>query len=136
VIDISSIALTKAKERLKENSQRVRWIEADIRSAGLRPAEYDLWHDRAVFHFLTETEDREAYIKVATQSIKDAGFLVVATFGPGGPMRCSGLPVERYGPQELAAQFPDFCLLEARAEEHVTPSGRKQNFTYVLMQKV
>jgi ubiquinone/menaquinone biosynthesis C-methylase UbiE len=135
VLDISATALLKAKERLKNTAPRVRWIEGDITKIKLESNHYDLWHDRAVFHFLTELQDRQAYIEMASRSIKDQGFLIVATFAPQGPKRCSGLDVERYSPAELADQFRDFRLLDARAEEHATPAGTMQSFTYVLMQK-
>jgi ubiquinone/menaquinone biosynthesis C-methylase UbiE len=135
VLDISPTALLKAKERLKDSAPRVRWIEGDITKIELESNHYHLWHDRAVFHFLTEPQDRQAYIEVATRSIKDQAFLIMATFAPQGPIQCSGLKVERYGPEELANQFRAFRLIEARVEEHMTPSGTTQSFTYVLMQR-
>lgn len=136
VLDISATALLRARERLKNTAPRVHWIEGDITKIELQSNYYDLWHDRAVFHFLTEPRDRRAYVELASHSIKDGGFLIVATFAPQGPIKCSGLNVERYGPQELAQQFRDFHLVEARAEEHTTPSGTMQSFTYVLMLKL
>jgi ubiquinone/menaquinone biosynthesis C-methylase UbiE len=135
VLDISSTALLKAKERLKNAAAKIRWLEGDITKIELGTNCYDLWHDRAVFHFLTEPRDRQAYVDRASRSLKNQGFLIIATFGSQGPRTCSGLKVARYSPEELAGQFRAFRLLEARAEEHKTPSGTMQSFTYVLMQK-
>ena len=122
-------------ERLGSSAALVHWIEGDITKIELESNHYDLWHDRAAFHFLTEPQDRYAYIETASRSIKEQGFLIVATFSPQGPNKCSGLNVERYSPEQLAGQFRDFRLLEARAEDHQTPPGTIQRFTYVLMQK-
>jgi SAM-dependent methyltransferase len=135
VLDLSASALEQAKARLGNLGERVHWIEGDITHASLAANHYDLWHDRAVFHFLTEADKRMAYVAAATQALKSGGFLIMATFALDGPTKCSGLPVERYGPQELARQFPAFTLLDDRREQHQTPFGTIQNFTYVLMQK-
>lgn len=135
VLDISRVALDEAKQRLGGDSAKVQWIEGDITSVKLPPGHYDLWHDRAVFHFLTKVEDRMAYLKTATQSIKSGGFLIVATFALEGPLTCSGLFVDRYSRNSLAAQFPGFEVLQSRDENHQTPSGATQKFVYLLMKR-
>jgi ubiquinone/menaquinone biosynthesis C-methylase UbiE len=135
IVDLSAIALEKSKTRLGVLSRQVHWIEGEISNVQLENDHYELWHDRAVFHFMTKAEDRSAYIDTATRTVTKGGFLIMATFGLGGPTQCSGLPVERYGPQELARQFPAFTLVDTKQEEHRTPSGSLQNFTYILMQK-
>lgn len=135
VLDLSAVALEQAKHRLGALSERVCWIEGDVTNTDLEADHYDLWHDRAVFHFLIEAGDRAAYVAAATRAVKSFGFLIVATFALNGPMECSGLPVERYGPEELAGQFAAFTLLDSGLERHHTPSGTVQNFTCVLMQK-
>jgi SAM-dependent methyltransferase len=135
VLDLSALALAKAKQRLGALADRVHWTEGDITDVNLAVNHYDLWHDRAVFHFLTEPGKRTAYVAAATRTVKTNGFLILATFALDGPAKCSGLLVERYGPEELARQFPAFTLLDHRREQHKTPLGAIQNFTYVLMQK-
>jgi SAM-dependent methyltransferase len=135
VLDVSEAALGKAQERLGERAERVRWIAGDITAMQLPSEHYDLWHDRAVFHFLTNPADRSTYAELATSALKRGGSLLVATFALDGPAKCSGLPVERYGPEELAHQFPGFRVVEAQGEIHQTPFGTAQPFTYLLLQK-
>ena len=135
VVDISETALDVARSRLGDRAGRVTWIVADARD--LRLAErVDVWHDRAVFHFLTEAADREAYLRSVRGSLRVGGHVVMATFGPQGPERCSGLPVERYDGALLAQRFgSDFQLLRTFTKEHVTPSGGSQQFTYVVLRR-
>ncbi|MGH9679389.1 MAG: class I SAM-dependent methyltransferase [Candidatus Acidiferrales bacterium] len=140
VLDVSAAAMENSIQRLDAQagpvqSGSVHWIEGDITDTQLGDSRYDLWHDRAVFHFLVDPAKRAAYVANATRAIKEGGFLIAATFAPTGPAKCSGLPVERYGPEELARQFPEFILLDNRSEQHRTPSGATQDFTYVLLQK-
>jgi SAM-dependent methyltransferase len=131
VLDISAAALAAARERLGPRASKVRWVEADITSADLPPGNYDVWHDRAVFHFLTGPEDRAAYVKAVFRSVKPGGHVIVATFAENGPVQCSGLPVIRYSADELHAEFGDsFQLLDHRKEAHHTPSGTVQQFVY------
>jgi ubiquinone/menaquinone biosynthesis C-methylase UbiE len=131
VLDISEAALHSAQRRLGEQAKRVRWIAADIIRSPLEPAAYDVWHDRAVFHFLTDPVDRAAYVTQVRRAVRRGGHVIVAAFGPEGPERCSGLPVVRYGPGQLHAQFGgEFELLEHVAEEHRTPAGAVQQFVY------
>jgi hypothetical protein len=108
----------------------VRWIEDDVTGTWNVPP-VDVWHDRAVFHFLTDPADRARYVKRARDTIRPGGALIVATFGPGGPERCSGLPCVRYSPQSLGETLEDgFRLQETVREIHRTPSGFDQEFLY------
>ena len=130
VLDISSIALEKARERLGARSGLVRWIENDI-TAWAADRSYSLWHDRAVFHFLTKTEDRKKYINSLNQALKLNGHLIMATFSLDAPPKCSGLSVVRYGPETLQNELGDnFNLVESFTDKHVTPSGVSQIFIF------
>ena len=130
VLDISAAALEAAKSRLGEGAGRVDWVVADVTQ--FKPQEkYALWHDRAVFHFLTNAEDRQAYMAVARQSIEPEGNLIIATFALNGPEKCSGLEIVRYSPESLAREVgDDFELAETCDEIHTTPSGGQQSFVY------
>ncbi len=131
VLDISGAALAVAQSRLGALVSDVNWIEGDITSVALAPASFDVWHDRAVFHFLTDPLARAAYVSQVQRAVKPGGHVIIATFGPNGPLQCSGLPVVRYAPNELHAAFGDaFELLEHQQEEHRTPSGAVQHFVY------
>jgi SAM-dependent methyltransferase len=131
VLDLSGAALSAARKRLGMQESRVCWIEADITRADLPASRYDIWHDRAVFHFLTDPADRAAYVRTVLHSVKPGGYVIVATFGEDGPLQCSGLPVMRYSADELHDQFgAAFQLLDHRQEEHHTPSGAVQQFVY------
>lgn len=131
VLDLSRAALDVARQRLGDDAKRVRWIEGDITTVALPEREFDVWHDRAVFHFLTEPEARRAYIAQVMRSVKPGGHVIVAAFGPEGPTQCSGLPVMRYAPEALHATFGSaFQLIEHTAEEHHTPGGSVQHFVY------
>ena len=111
------------------------WILADARDLRLAE-EVDVWHDRAVFHFLTEDADQRAYLDSVRRSLAIGGHVVLATFALGGPERCSGLPVQRYDSALLAQRFgPDFQLLKAFTKEHRTPAGATQPFTYVVLRR-
>jgi ubiquinone/menaquinone biosynthesis C-methylase UbiE len=131
VLDISASALQVAQRRLGPQAERVRWITADITRIELEEAACDVWHDRAVFHFLTDPADRAAYVAQVKRAVRRGGHVIVAAFGPDGPEQCSGLPVVRYGPGQLHAQFGgDFELLDHVAEQHRTPAGTVQQFVY------
>jgi len=135
VADISEAALDAVRARLGERGARVTWQAADARYLRLSPP-VDLWHDRAVFHFLTEEADRQAYLDSVRAVLRPGGHLVIATFGPGGPDRCSGLPVERYDAGKLSEFFgPEFELLRSFQKQHVTPAGATQEFTYALFRR-
>ena len=136
VLDISQIALDNAKARLGAKAARVNWICADITE--WRPErQWDIWHDRAVFHFLTETADQNAYIAALTAATHPGSAVILATFAPTGPERCSGLPVKRYSPADLGVRLGAAYILEEQAfETHVTPWGSNQDFTYVALRRV
>ena len=137
VLDLSGAALSSARKRLGAQESKVRWIEADITSADLPANRYDIWHDRAVFHFLTDPADRAAYVQTVLHSVKPGGHVIVATFGADGPLQCSGLPVMRYSADALHDQFgAAFQLLDHREEEHHTPSGAVQQFVYCYCRRI
>lgn len=131
VLDLSKSALDVARARLGPLGDSVEWIAGDIRDIDLPVQAFDIWHDRAVFHFLTDPADRLAYVSQVMKSVKPGGHVIVATFAPDGPEQCSGLPVARYAPEQLHGEFgPQFQLLEHTSEEHKTPWGSVQNFVY------
>ena len=132
VLDISEAALERAGARLGPRALEVQWLVADV-TRWHPERRYRLWHDRAVFHFLTEAADRAAYVANLRAALGDGGRALIASFAPDGPERCSGLPVRRYAPESLATELgPEFRLAEHRAEQHITPAGRVQSFQYSL----
>ena len=134
VLDVAPAALEAAKVRLGTAGATVQMIAADV-TAWQPSRRYDLWHDRAVFHFLVNAALREQYLNVLKVALAPGGYLVMATFGPQGPMRCSGLDVRRYSAAELSAVLgPAFRLVTSDIEEHTTPSGNIQQFIYGLWQ--
>jgi SAM-dependent methyltransferase len=135
VLDLSAAALAAAQQRLAAQAQRVSWIEADVTQAQIAPQSLDIWHDRAVFHFLTDAADRAAYLKILSAALKPGGFVIIATFAPDGPTQCSGLPVVRYSPEQLQTVFgEDFTRLSHEQETHTTPFGSTQHFVYCCFQ--
>jgi ubiquinone/menaquinone biosynthesis C-methylase UbiE len=133
VLDLSRAALARTRSRLGGRAAAVTWLEADVTAADLPAAGYDLWHDRAVFHFLVEPGDREAYLRTLRQALRPGGHAIIATFAEDGPERCSGLPVRRYSAQQLHRQLGEgFELLAHEREDHVTPGGAVQRFQYGL----
>lgn len=137
VLDLSGAALEAAKRRLRAKAQRVRWLEANILEAALPEQAYDIWHDRAVFHFLTKPQERKAYVEVVLRSVKPGGHVIVATFAEDGPEKCSGLPVMRYSADQLHGEFgAPFDLLGKEREEHHTPAGVIQRFVYCFCRKM
>ena len=131
ILDLSPTALDVAKKRLGDSARTVSWLCGDVRTIGLPSHRYDVWHDRAVFHFLTDPNDRVAYVRQVAQAVKPGGYVIVATFGPEGPERCSGLDVVRYDPESLHGQFGSgFRLVRHCTELHRTPAGSIQQFTY------
>ena len=136
VLDVSSRALETTRQRLGQHSANVHRIEADITRANLPPLAYDVWHDRAVFHFLTQAEDRQRYIQTVRHAVRQGGHVIVATFAPDGPDRCSGLSVVRYNEDSLHSEFGDgFELVNSAGETHHTPFGTEQKFTYCYCRK-
>jgi 2-polyprenyl-3-methyl-5-hydroxy-6-metoxy-1,4-benzoquinol methylase len=137
VLDLSETALRAAKERVGPASAQIQWLTADICDADLPLDYYDLWHDRAVFHFLTLPEQRASYVARAAASVKRNGHLIVSTFGPDGPTRCSGLDTAHYDATALEGEFgSQFRLADSEIEWHATPSGGKQQFLYCLFKRV
>ena len=131
VLDVSQTALDVTKKRLGPLAERINWIVADITQVQLQPFAYDLWHDRAVFHFLTSTEQRAAYVQNVARSVRRGGHVIVSTFGQEGPTKCSGLHVMRYDAESLHDQFGTrFRLVESSKEQHQTPFGTTQQFLY------
>lgn len=131
VLDVSQTAIEVTKRRMGPAADQVRWLVGDILEIGLEPRAYDLWHDRAVFHFLTTQKERIAYVRQVARAVKPGGHVIVSTFGPEGPTKCSGLEVMRYDADSLHDEFGgSFRLVESSKELHQTPSGRTQQFLY------
>jgi SAM-dependent methyltransferase len=131
VLDISQNAIDLCRNRLGRTAERVQWLVADITKAGFEPHQFDVWQDRAVFHFLTLATDRGAYVRQLTRSVKPGGHVIVGTFGPEGPARCSGLDVVRYDAASLHGEFGHrFRLIESSMRLHRTPFGTVQQFLY------
>ena len=135
VLDISSKAIDRAKQRMCEKAEEVNWIVADASS--FEPGrQYDLWHDRAAFHFLTGEEDKKKYLDRVYKAVKPGGYVVMGTFSDQGPEKCSGLQVQRYSVSEMCKLFEkDFNMLSGKNVDHQTPSGGTQNFTFCCFQK-
>jgi len=136
VLDISEKALQRAQQRLGERAQRVKWVVSDI--TGFQPEEaYDVWHDRAAFHFLTTPGQIAGYISVADKAVAGNGYMVIGTFSEQGPQQCSGLEVRRYAEPELEAQLsPRFSKIRCITEDHVTPFNTKQHFLFCSFRKM
>lgn len=131
VLDISRTAIEANRKRLGELSERVHWLVTDITQSDLMPSRYDVWHDRAVFHFLTAPNDRVAYVRQVARAVRHGGHVIVGTFGPEGPTKCSGLEVVRYDADSLHREFGRrFRLMESSKELHQTPFGTTQQFLY------
>lgn len=136
VLDISGKAIADSKERLGEDAGGVTWIEADITAVDLPAEHYDAWHDRAVFHFLTDAADRRKYVDLVMRSLKPGGHIIVASFGAHGPQKCSGLDVVRYTPDSMHDEFGNsFELVKSVGETHNTPFGTTQDFVYCYCRK-
>lgn len=134
VLDVSKVALDDTSARLGPDADRVHWLHRDIFD-WVPERRYGLWHDRAVFHFLIEADERADYLRVLRSGIAPGGRVVIATFDAHGPTHCSGLPVVRYSATELAEVFaPHFELVDTRTEEHLTPAGLIQPFSWVVLE--
>ena len=135
VLDLSGAALLAAKERLGAAGSDVRWVIADVTNWETTET-YDLWHDRAAFHFLTEAEDRAAYLSRLMSALKPGGYCIIATFALDGPERCSGLAIVRYDAESLSRTLGDqFSLLKTQRHSHMTPWGSEQRFQFSLLQR-
>ena len=131
ILDISQTAVEANRKRLGDAAELVRWLVADITRVELDPASYDVWHDRAVFHFLTSASDRAAYVRQVARAVKRGGHVIVSAFGPEGPTKCSGLEVVRYDAESMHAEFgPRFRLIASSKELHQTPFGTTQQYLY------
>ena len=131
VLDLSSQAIDANRKRMGAAAAHVCWLTGDITTIQLEPQRYDLWHDRAAFHFLVQPEQRRAYTARLAAALKPGGHAVIATFGPQGPEQCSGLPTCRYDAETIQAEFsPDFRLMESTIEQHQMPFGAAQQFLY------
>lgn len=136
VLDLSEAALTASKSRLDQRADGVSWLVGDITRVELPRHAYDVWHDRAVFHFLTSPAERETYVQAVLCAVKPGGHVIAATFAEDGPDKCSGLPVMRYSADGLHAEFGvPFTLLQQEREEHHTPFCTVQKFIYCLCRK-
>lgn len=132
VLDVAPPSLEAARQRLGHHARNVDWIVADVLT--WEPTRrYRVWHDRAVFHFLTNPTDRSRYLETVRTALEPESHLIVATFAADGPDRCSGLPVARYAPAELAEQFPGWRVVRTDRENHQTPGGAVQPFTWLLL---
>ncbi|MBS4085001.1 MAG: class I SAM-dependent methyltransferase [Rhizobiales bacterium] len=135
VLDISSAALERAKANLGADAAKIEWIVADI-TAWQPQCRWQVWHDRAVFHFLTDTASQDAYIRALNAATETGAIAIISGFAPDGPEKCSGLPVVRYDAQSLSKRIgPDFELLAEQREEHHTPGGAMQKFYYAVLRK-
>jgi hypothetical protein len=135
VLDVSDTALAKSKARLGPAASKVSWLVADI-TRWTPPRSYEVWHDRAVFHFLTGTAQQDAYLAALAGGTHPGSAVIIATFALDGPERCSGLPVQRYSAPSLAKRLgPRFTLVDQAAETHRTPSGTEQRFQYSLFRR-
>ena len=136
VLDISPAALDVARRRLGARAASVQWLVADAARMDLPPLSYDLWHDRAALHFLVYAADAAAYVASATRAIANGGFAVIGGFAADGPERCSGLPVVRREPEDIAKLFgQDFTLVHSKHEKHITPWNAPQSFAYAVLRK-
>ncbi|RLA05776.1 MAG: SAM-dependent methyltransferase, partial [Gammaproteobacteria bacterium] len=136
VLDISENAIATARLRLAKKADQVTWLEGDITSVDLPTRGYELWHDRAVLHFLTEPEQQRMYRDNLLKALKPGGHLIIGTFAPEAPARCSGLPVQRYSAEQLENTLGDeFELVRQHNELHVTPGGVEQMYLYCQFRK-
>jgi len=136
VLDLSASALALAKQHIGQHAEAVHWMEGDITQAQLPVNRLDIWHDRAVFHFLMASKDRAAYVERVTHATRPGGYVIIAIFAEDGPEKCSGLPVRRYCPETLQTEFGDtFSLIKYQKEAHHTPSGAVQQFVYCHFRK-
>lgn len=137
VLDISSAALDVTKQRLGQSAESVNWMIGDITKVELPENHFDVWHDRAVFHFLTDALDRQSYVAQVMRAVRPDGHVIIATFAEDGPEKCSGLPVMRYSPETLQAEFGEaFHFISHNREAHLTPFGTEQQFVYCYFRKV
>lgn len=133
VLDISAKALERAKQRLGDDAQKMKWIVSDITQ--FNPSEsYDVWHDRAAFHFLTSPSQKEKYLSLVNDFVKQ--YLIIATFSVNGPLKCSGLTIQQYDTETMSEFFKDnFELIDSKTEDHITPFNTAQNFIWCVFKR-
>lgn len=137
VLDLAGEALAVSRQRLGQRTEAVHWLAADVLDANLPEAAFDLWHDRAVLHFLTTPEAAAGYAAQAARSLRPGGHAVIGGFAPDGPERCSGLIVARRAPADIAALMgPGFTLVDQRHEIHITPGGSPQSFAWAVLRRL
>jgi SAM-dependent methyltransferase len=135
VLDVSETGIAVARARLGDRQERVDWLIVDVTEVD-DIGRFDVWHDRAAFHFLIDPDAQRRYVSLASRTVPSGGIAIIATFADDGPERCSGLPVQRYGPAELGRAFePGFRLLDSRRHLHHTPAGIEQRFQYSLLER-
>ena len=133
VLDISGKAIERAQSRLGDKARKVTWVECDI--TDFYPEErYDVWHDRAAFHFFTEEDQIQAYVNLAEKAVLD--YLILGTFSENGPKKCSGLDIKQYNEVQMAETFQNFTKISCRTLDHITPFGTKQNFTFCSFKRM
>lgn len=133
VLDISAKALEKAKERLGRNASKIKWAVSDITEFN-PPCDYDIWHDRAAFHFLTSSAQKEKYLSLVNNHVKQ--YIIIATFSTSGPLKCSGLTIQQYSTETMADFFKEnFDLIQTKTEDHITPFNTAQNFLWVVLKR-
>jgi 2-polyprenyl-3-methyl-5-hydroxy-6-metoxy-1,4-benzoquinol methylase len=136
VLDLSEAALEVSRDRLGTNSANVKWMRADVLRVQFDEGAFAVWHDRAVFHFLTHATDRQTYVEQVRCAVRPGGHVLVATYAEDGPEYCSGLPVVRYSAEGLHSEFgTDFLLVRSEHEDHRTPRGAEQSFLYCLCRR-
>jgi 2-polyprenyl-3-methyl-5-hydroxy-6-metoxy-1,4-benzoquinol methylase len=137
VLDISNMALQQSQQRLGDRAHLIDWKAADLLNVEFEPETYQVWHDRAVFHFLTQPQEQKRYIQQVKTAVQPLGYVIVATFAEDGPVQCSGLEVQRYSVAQLQQQFaePDFRFISSVQDVHITPNQQAQKFNYVVFQK-
>jgi len=136
VLDISENAIAIAKKRLGKSAKSINWIVSDITKFDVFQ-KFSLWHDRALFHFLTDPSDRGIYVKALINAVRPEGHLIIATFAIGGPKKCSGLEIVQYDSEKMIAELGDnFKLVEERKEVHITPANKEQKFNFFLFRRV
>jgi len=135
VLDISGKAIEHAKNRLPDQATTIEWFEKDI-TEFIPPHAYDIWHDRAVFHFLTEIKSRQLYVHVLKNAVKSGSYIIIATFAKDGPQKCSGLDIVQYDDLSIQHEIgEEFILLDSQFEAHITPTGKEQRFIYFVFQR-
>lgn len=136
LLDLSQNAFAQSKTRLGDKSKKVQWLEGDVRNFNLNQ-KFDLWHDRAVFHFLTKKEDQNSYLKNLNEFLGIGAYFIISTFAENGPLKCSGLEIVRYGKDELIQKIgSNFQLLDFQKEDHISPGGMEQKFNYWVFKKL